>query len=410
MIELSIIKLFILNREEFHRFFSVINISYVKENYKDLYKVFTTVDNYYSRFKEAECISITDLESFYLSSYPVIKDADRRLLSSLLQRIDQAPVSDAIQEYLTEHRNRSIAGSLALKAFDVSEGRAPISDLLEIVSSLSVGVTEQSIFISDDLEELYNEQIHSPGLRWRLGWLNKSLGSLRRGDFGFIFARPESGKTTFLASEVTEFARQADRPILWCNNEEGGNKVMLRCYQAALGITSRELFADLQGNKEKFHELTEGRIKIYDDAGMTRRSIEAKCKELNPSLIIMDQIDKIKGFSDDRHDLMLKAVYQWARELAKTYAPVIGVCQAGGTGEGKKWLAMTDVDSSHTAKQGEADFIVGIGKSNDEGMGDVRFLNISKNKLLGDDDTQTELRHGKVEVLIKADIARYEEI
>ena len=154
-------------------------------------------------------------------------------------------------------------------------------------------------------------------------------------------------------------------------------------------------------------ELTGGRIKIYDDAAMNRRDIEARCKELNPSLIILDQIDKIKGFSDDRYDLQMKAIYQWARELAKRHGAVIGICQAGSTAEGKKWLTMNDVDSSHTAKQGEADFIVGIGKSNDEGMGDIRFLNISKNKLIGDSDTLPDFRHGKIECLIRPEIARY---
>ena len=63
--------------------------------------------------------------------------------------------------------------------------------------------------------ELYNETIATPGLRWRLGSLNRMLGSLRKGDFGFIFARPETGKTTFLASEVTNFATQLEQPILW---------------------------------------------------------------------------------------------------------------------------------------------------------------------------------------------------
>jgi hypothetical protein len=170
------------------------------------------------------------------------------------------------------------------------------------------------------------------------------------------------------------------------------------------------LFENIQHNKDKFQNLTGGRIKIYDDAGMSRRSVEARCKELNPSLIILDQIDKIKGFDADRYDLQMKAIYQWARELSKRYGPVIAICQAGGTGEGKKWLSMIDVDSSHTSKQGEADYIVGIGKSHEEGMQEVRFLNISKNKLMGDEDTLPDLRHGKAEVLIKAQIARYESI
>jgi hypothetical protein len=104
--------------------------------------------------------------------------------------------------------------------------------------------------------------------------------------------------------------------------------------------------------------------------------------------------------------LQLKQLYQWARELAKTYAPVIAVSQAGGTAEGKLWLTMDDVDSSKTAKQGEADWILGIGKETDN-TSNMRYLNISKNKLLGDKDSLPDLRHGNSAVIIKPEYARF---
>jgi replicative DNA helicase len=76
---------------------------------------------------------------------------------------------------------------------------------------------------------------------WRLKSLNTALGSLRMGDFGFVFARPETGKTTFLASEVTFMAEQTEGNILWFNNEEQGGKVKSRCYQATLGLTTKAI-------------------------------------------------------------------------------------------------------------------------------------------------------------------------
>jgi hypothetical protein len=148
-------------------------------------------------------------------------------------------------------------------------------------------------------------------------------------------------------------------------------------------------------------------LELEDSSRASR--IETILKNTNPALIIFDQIDKIKGFKADRNDLELKAIYQWAREMAKTYAPVIAVCQANGEAEGKLWLTMDMVDSSKTAKQGEADWIIGIGKEQDN-TSRYRYLNISKNKLLGDEDTLPDLRHGAFKVLIKPDIARYEEI
>jgi len=413
VVEFAIILYMINNRTVYTKYFSFVNLSFIKNNYKDIYKLFVAIDNHYTHHPESNSITISELEAKTLSMYPMMKDSERVLLSSLLVKVSSSSTDETtILGYLKEHRNRAIAGELAITALEVSEGRKSLDALDSVYEKfeLSHEQEEQNFYVTDNLEELIDSVSGASGLRWRLPWMNQALGSLRQGDFGFFFARPETGKTTWLASEVTYFAEQTDRPILWCNNEEGGNKVKVRCYQASLGITYDELRANFQHNREEYLRRTGDRIKIYDDAGMTRRDIEARCKELQPSLIILDQIDKIKGFSDDRYDLQMKAIYQWARELAKRYGAVIGICQAGSTAEGKKWLQMNDVDSSHTAKQGEADFIVGIGKSHEEGMGDIRFLNISKNKLIGDSDSIPGLRHGKCETIIKADIARYESV
>jgi hypothetical protein len=236
------------------------------------------------------------------------------------------------------------------------------------------------------------------------------LGSLRQGDFGFVFARPETGKTTFLASEVTYMASQTQSPILWFNNEEQGNKVKIRCYQAALGLQLHEVMRDRDEHKRQYLEYTSGNIKLFDEANIFKRQVEELCQRFKPGLIIFDQIDKIKGFDADREDLRLGTIYQWARELAKDYCPVIGVCQADGSGEGVKWLTMGHVSNAKTGKQSEADFIIGIGKQHDPNYEFVRHINISKNKLSGDVDTIPELRHGRCDVMIEPEVARYKDI
>lgn len=307
---------------------------------------------------------------------------------------------------------------LSLDAYEVAESKANMTALMEKIEKLKAmteGVSEDGTqsdydFITDDLEVLVNENITKPGLRWRLQTLNRMLGSLRVGDFGFIFARPETGKTTFLASEVTHMASQTDRPILWLNNEQAGSAVMLRCYQAALGVDMTTLFRDMASNKRRFMELTHGNIRLYDSGQIHKKTVEKLCKQLKPALIVYDQIDKIQGFASDREDLRLGSIYQWARELSKEYAPSIGVCQADGTGEGQRWLTMAHVANAKTSKQAEADWILGIGKIPDVGFETIRYLHASKNKMVGDPDSVPELRHGRMECLINADIARYEDI
>lgn len=71
---------------------------------------------------------------------------------------------------------------------------------------------------------------------------------------------------------------------------------------------------------------------------------------------------------------------------------------------------MEHVANAKTAKQAEADFILGIGKDGNPDFASARFLTISKNKLLGDPDSIPDLRHGRFEVLIEPAIARYVDV
>ena len=413
MVEELILKLFIDNRDVLTKYYKYVKLNYIKNNYTDIYKLFIIVSKYYSKYTDKYSITKEELLTEYNVNY-YLEDSERNEIESLIDRIINKTIEneESLIELLNEHKRRALAGDIAKLALDVEEGKAKTSDLIDKFSDFEHQDIEEdeAEAVDMDLSELYNSQIGEPGLRWRLSWLNKALGSLRKGDFGFIFARPETGKTTFLASEITHMISNTDGDIIWFNNEEQGKKVAIRCYQALFGVTTQELFSDIEGYAAKYKQITQDRLKIYDfeDSSHTGR-IEQILKESNPSLIIFDQIDKIRGFKADRNDLQLKALYQWARELAKTYAPVIAVSQAGGTAENKLWLTMDDVDSSKTAKQGEADFIIGIGKESDN-TSNARYLNISKNKLIGDKDTLPDLRHGNQTVMIKPDVARYEDM
>jgi replicative DNA helicase len=286
-----------------------------------------------------------------------------------------------------------------------------VLDLLdEMKEDKEASPDEEIETVSDDLEFILKETVQKPGLRWRLNCLNKSLGSLRKGNFGFLFARPETGKTTFIASESSYMLTQLTEesgPVIWFNNEQVGAEVMLRVYQGFFGVTLEQLLGNPAKYKAAFQERVQGRFKLIDDANMDKARVEKICKQLKPSLVIFDQIDKIKGFAADREDLRLGAIYVWARELAKTYCPVIGVCQADGSAENQRWLTMEHVSNAKTSKQAEADWILGIGKVHAEGAENTRYLNISKNKLLGDEDSISDLRHGRFETYIEAPVARY---
>lgn len=410
--ELVILKSFLIYIN-YNKYISYINID---KAFKELYILYQTLKHLHKQFPDTNK-TVDELEATVSVLYPAMPSSEAAAIGDLCATLRSVEVSDAVVgELLTSIKKRETARKLALDSLNFSEGRLEESELLrswsefEDAKGVEALLSTSRNFVTDDLYSLRDHTIRSGGLYWPLTTLNLSLGPLRKGDFGFVFARPETGKTTFLAHACTHMATQAEAPILWFNNEEQGEKVRVRTYQACLGFTTDELFRDIERNQLEYRRLTGERVRIYDDASIHRRDVEALVTEMAPALVIFDQIDKIKGFDADRPDLVFGRIYQWARELAKTYCPIIGTCQSDGSGEGVKWLTMSHVAEAKTSKQAEADWILGIGRSNEAGTESVRHFNISKNKLMGDEKTDPELRHGRFDVFIRPQQARYEDI
>ena len=351
-----------------------------------------------------------ELQAYFFVKYP---ESDKNIYGNLFKSLSELKIDPGVGLGILEAlKRKQRALELSELSYKVAQGLETEETLQEFLSGnkddhqTTLPISE----VSTDLEELIENAYQEQGYRWRLDCLNKSLGSLRAGDFGFIFARPETGKTTFLASEITKFIETQPGVCVWLNNEEQGSKVMLRIYQAFFGATTEQLLSNPGRYKREFLDRTDGRFKLYDSATIGRKDVEKIVAAVNPGVVIYDQIDKIKGFNNDREDLRLGSIYQWARELAKGSHAAIGVCQADGTSEGVRYLTMEHVSNAKTSKQAEADWILGIGKSHESTEENIRFLNISKNKLFGDKDSIPNLRHGRFEVLIKPEIARYEDI
>ena len=281
-------------------------------------------------------------------------------------------------------------------------------------------IEKDDLFVTADLSSIA-DRITSSGYEWRLEVLNKSLGPLRTGNFVIVAARVEVGKTTFLASEVSYLAQQLpkDRPVVWVNNEEESSVVFFRIVQAALGQESKEIIADSKLAMERYTSLMGGnkdKIRVTKDMNNVR-DLETLFREVNPGLIIFDQLDKVDGFnkSDEREDIKLGKIYKWARELARSYGPVIAASQLSATAVDLKdppFIGLDALRGSKTDKPGEADAVITIGKykepkSPEEEM--IRTINVPKNKLPGGGTKQMESeRHGQYLVTIDPIRARYE--
>lgn len=407
MVEQYLIKV-LLNYDLFVKYAQYVDEKFLRNNVRELYTLLHFVKELH-KIGEGRDYTVDDLAVIFFANTPNLNDAQRNMYSALLDSLRDLQVDNSLAEgFFQRHLERVRVGQIAEKCVDVLEGKAPYEDVINLMTEEERPKVDQGNIISDSIDDLASQVIHGKGLYWRSDFLNQAIGPLRKGNFGFYFARPETGKTAFFASEASNMAAQLedDEHLIVVLNEEPGQKTKLRFYCSALGVNVRELIAGKDQYQQQLIDMYGRKLVFYDDAGVNRYTIERLCKEYKPGLIWIDQLDKVYGFTGERPDIAFKRQYQWARELSKRYAPVVGVCQAAGTGEGKLYLDLDDVDGSKTAKQGEADWIIGIGKGDHDFL---RGFSLLKNKLGDDENCNPALRHARQQSILVPEWSRYED-
>lgn len=401
-----------MRHEPAKRFMSLIDVKEFKENHRELYFILNVVQKLHEAVSEHD-ISADELDTAFWSTYPTAShDVYDGLLKDLRALDISAEVGDTILRGI-EHKKLAI--QLSEASFELSQGRGSIEkvqSLVELLKSPTSNATDEFETVTTSLTELIREEELIPGFSWRLKCLNLSLGPLRKGALGHIFARVETGKTAMWVSEVTHMLGQIPEGQTLCIffNEEGGKEIIYRLYSALLKRTYGQLVAHPADAEKAFMAAGGNKIVFIDRPTLHKNEIERVCARYNPGLIVIDNIDKVAGFEADRRDLVLGAIYKWARTLAKTYAPILSVGQADTTGHNTKWLNENQMADSKTGKPAEIDFIIGIGRVESETGETVRYISIPKNKLRGDKNTDEKFRHGKFETLLLAEYSAYKDI
>lgn len=279
-------------------------------------------------------------------------------------------------------------------------------DALEIIDDLVQKYKTNRInygvhAVQNDIGSILASIQEESGLTWSLPSINKCLRPLNTGILGAICARPDAGKTSFIADNVAHWAKQVDRPILWLNNEGQGKYIYPRIVQSALEITLEELISKSKTGEldKEYTEATAGgndKIIIVDVHGYDKVQIQKIIQSYNPAVVIFDMIDNIKGFtSEARTDLGLEKMYQWARETAVLLDFVgIATSQISEAGHNMEYPPMSCLKDSRTGKQGALDFQLMIGSlQDDDRYASTRWLSCPKNKLrkAGSHDLRTKV-------------------
>lgn len=389
MSDSSLIKLFTSREiyEQYKKYVKTTLLGDVHKEFLDSFKI------YFSKFEhdaidtaqfltwfvqnfKSECDD-TVIE-LYKTAWDNIVSADTSVVSELLVKFHEAQVKESIQEHLE------------LEKFNTEKLMALCQKHEEVMESISGTDVD---LVSNDLTRICNSVNREHGLRWRLDCLNKSIGPLVLGDFIFMFAFVDTGKTRFLSSELTHMASQLeDGKVLYFNNEEPCDRVYKYLYCSTLKrpfdvISSNAAVAQthyeriMHGDKERIMMVQADEYNIMD--------IEKAVRRFKPKLIAIDLVNNLASTGGDRHDLAVTSVAWRLRHIAKTYCPVIAVMQADssamkynkeeGTKTPLRYLSFSQLADSKVGLPGKADAIIGIGR--DERFPNSRYIRVSKNKL-----------------------------
>jgi len=393
---LLVLKLLAHDRKEYDRVERYIDFSRWERPEKNVLKVLLS-------YKEE--VDLPDIESILCTRYKD-KDVYRRIVRNMSKPLNATMKACVLEQILSTN----LANDLTDKLYKFESGEE-INIIDEVKKSLSLADVQ---VVPKDEEAVMDglfEEI-TGGLVWSIPVLNDYLRPLRPGDDLIVAARPDMGKTTFLAQVMTGMLCQTDKIGVWFNNESSKNTILKRCIQSSLGVLNSEMREMHAAGvlKEKYYKAMGGvdKILVFDIHGKSEKDIEKILDGLdNVGIVVFDMLDNVRlstEASGDKSYKTLEKLYIWARELAVIREFVtIKTSQISADGAAVPYPMCSLLKDSKTGKQGATDTIFLIGHNNEDGQEFVRYFSCPKNKLRKEGSKVMRLQ-----MILNADRARYE--
>ena len=366
--------------------------------------VFDTIA--FAHDKYGEDLTTEMLLQLHRDRFPSMPDSSREsielVIKDLTNYVENNP--EMMQDLITNFWRRDRAQKISSKATDIWLGhegdyeglRVLVDELINKQPEDSTNYSRVEDTVADFLET------HEKGFEFHfeLASLQDRVGGVGRGNLGIIFARPETGKTTFCSYLVAEYLKQGFK-VAYFANEEPGRLVKGRVFCAYLNRNVSELKENLESYNEVYDKEIKENLFMLEGREISVREID-KFVEINkPDIIFIDQLDKVAiSGTYSRLDEKLRAVYESARAIAKRNGCMVwAVSQASYDAHNRQEIDFSMLENSKTGKASEADIIIGIGKNFGEEEDYIRHLCVSKNKLSG--------WHGTITCRIDIQKARY---
>ena len=414
------------HRKEYERLHRVVNTRSIDTRTKVILKDF---GKYFAQADECQVIPVRGafFDWFSMVAHRSLTEDDLTIYRKLFEQVEADPSPETKSMLVSSLLEADLAVKLAdaVAAYEEEQEVDLPSVLRQTIEQFDMDVVRKvKLPLVEAGDDLFDDDTNNTGFRWRWSCLNLHMRPLRPGDFGILAGRPDKGKSTAVADNITFMAPQLEevygeghgRSILWLNNEGPGSRILKRCVQSALGLPTSKLVALKEQGKlwSEYASVIGGdihRIKVFNIHGMKSWQVEEILRQVKPGLVIFDMIDNVNFDGavingGQRTDQLLEGMYQWARELAVRFeCPIIATSQISAEGDGLAYPTLAMLKDSKTGKQGTADFIVTVGAKNEPGFENLRFIGCTKNKLAMEGQAQSP----KAEMIFDGPAGRYVE-
>ena len=376
---------FCLNVDFFNKVKNKIDRTMFDNELKDIFDTIV-----YSHTKYNRSLSVSELSTIFNDRNPAMPDSARKRVQEMVEQLVAPKESDELHTDIVNNLwLRDKARQIGEKALDIFTGDSDefgeLKKLIESVDDGRIGDKTTYTVVDKDLNELLTEVAGDNDFPFTFNLINENIRGLDRGNLGILFARPEVGKTTFCCFLASSYIRQGFHVVYWAN-EEPAARIKLRIIQSYFGLTKEEMVAQRFELLEVYKKEIEPYLTIMDSVGTSIEEVDEYAKLNKPDIMFCDQLDKfrIKG-EYNRGDERLKETYVSAREIAKRNTCLVwAVSQASYDAHDRQFIDYAMLDNSKTGKAGEADIIIGIGKTGSSEVDNVvRHICISKNKING---------------------------
>ena len=354
----------------------------------ELREIFDTL--VYSHTKYNRTLSVSELQGIFNDRNPAMPDSSRNRVHEIITQLIPLESSDDVHTDLVNNLwLRDKARQIGEKALDIFTGESEefgeLKKLIEVVEDGRIGDKTTYTIVDKNLDELLTEEAGDNDFPFKFHLINEHIKGLDRGNLGIIFARPEVGKTTFCCFIASSYIKQGFQVVYWAN-EEPASRIKLRIIQSYFELTKDEMIEKRFDLLDRYRTEIEPYLVIMDSVGTSIEEVDEYAKLNKPDIMFCDQLDKfrIKG-EYNRGDERLKETYVTAREIAKRNSCLVwAVSQASYDAHDRQFIDYAMLDNSKTGKAGEADVIIGIGKTGSSEVDNiVRHICVSKNKVNG---------------------------